>query len=205
MGYWTSFCNNKYRLFDTVGFACGNGTSLGHKELPEKYEDRQIEEIYEWKSIDLVLLCMPIRNFRVQTALDVHKRIQDQVHGRHVPVVAVFTHFEECSIIDRWWSKNSSTLQAQLNSITNHVCITSIDEKCLDESRNHIFQIIAQYRTPDAGEPWEQKTASEGVHSGPPPGNLLGSVAWVPRIKQFSAWVRGAVTSGLGLRPHTNS
>ncbi|KAG1890092.1 kinase-like domain-containing protein [Suillus subluteus] len=197
--YQTSFCNTEYRVFDTLGFACSTSTSLGPKERPEKHEKRQIEEIHEQRSIDLLLLCMPSRNFHVQAVLDVHKRIQDQLHGRHVPIVLVFTHHEERSKIDSWWSKNMLRLQDQLNTIANHTCITSIHDKCLDESRRHIFQIIAQHRTSDAGEPWQQTPASGYVHSAPPLRGFLGSVARALRIKQFSTQVRVVVTNEFGL------
>ncbi|KAG1871233.1 kinase-like domain-containing protein [Suillus subalutaceus] len=202
--YQTSFRNIEYRVFDTLGFACSTGTSLGPKERPEKHEKLQIEEIHEQRSIDLLLLCVSSRNFHVQAVLDVHRRIQDQLHGRHVPIVLIFTHYEERSKIDSWWSKNLLTLQAQLNSIANHISITSIDDKCLDESRRHIFQIIAQHRTSDAGEPWQETPESEDVNSAPPLRSFLGDAARALRIKQFSTQVRGVVMSGFGLRPRSS-
>ncbi|KAG2132551.1 kinase-like domain-containing protein [Suillus cothurnatus] len=198
MDYQTSFCNTEYRVFDTVGFACSN---MGPEERPGRYENLQIGEIHEQSSIDLLLLCVPSRNFHFQAVLDVHKRIQDQLHGRHVPIVLVFTHYEERSKIDSWWSKNLSTLQAQLNSITNHLCITSIDDKCLDDSRKQIFHIVAQHRTSDVGELWRQTPALGDVHSAQPLRGFLGGVARA-RIKQFAEQVHGVVTRGFGLLPH---
>ncbi|KAG2342792.1 kinase-like protein [Suillus weaverae] len=200
--YQTSFRNTRYTVFDTVGFACSNGTSLGPKERPENHEKWQIREIHEQRCIDLLLLCVPSRNFHVQAVHDVHKRIQDQLHGRHVPIILVFTHFEERSTIDSWWSRISLTLQPQLKSIANHICITSIDDKCLGESRKHIFQIIAQHRTADAGEPSQQPPASEDVRSAPPSKGLLGDVAQA--LRKFSTQVHGVVTSGFGLRPSSS-
>lgn len=198
MDYQTSFCNTEYRVFDTVGFACSN---MGPKERPGRSENLQIGEIHEQSSIDLLLLCAPSRNFHLQAVLDVHKKIQDQLHGRHVPIVLVFTHYEERSKIDSWWSKNLSTLQAQLNSITNHLCITSIDDKCLDDSRKQIFHIVAQHRTSDVGESWRQTPALGDVHSARPLRGFLGGVARA-RIKQFAEQVHGVVMRGFGLLPH---
>ncbi|KAG1752799.1 P-loop containing nucleoside triphosphate hydrolase protein, partial [Suillus lakei] len=111
--YQIFFRNAAYKVFDTVGFA----SSSGPKERPKKCEKRQIGEIYEQGSIDLLLLCVSSRNFHVQAVLDGRKKIQDELGGRQVPVVLVVTHFEESptkattNTIDSWWSKKSSTLQ----------------------------------------------------------------------------------------------
>ncbi|KAG1751385.1 kinase-like domain-containing protein [Suillus paluster] len=148
--YSISFGDTAYKVFDTVGFVCSNDSPLGPKERSEKYAKQQIKAIHEQGGIDLLLLCTPSRNFRVETVLNDYQRIQDELRGRQVPVVLVVTHFEEPFTIESWWSTNSSTFRAQLNSIANHICITSIHDKYLDESREHIFQMVAQYHTPNA-------------------------------------------------------
>ncbi|KAG2089852.1 P-loop containing nucleoside triphosphate hydrolase protein, partial [Suillus discolor] len=115
--YTISFRDTAYKVFDTVGFTCSNGPSSVPKERPKKYEKRQIGEISGQGSIDLILLCVPSRNFRVQAVLDIHNKIQGELNGRKVPIVLVVTHFEEqqpsatTHTIDRWWSENSSTFQ----------------------------------------------------------------------------------------------
>ncbi|KAG1900525.1 kinase-like domain-containing protein [Suillus fuscotomentosus] len=203
--YPMSFRDTAYRVFDTVGFACSNGPSSVPKERPKKHEKRQIGEISGQGSIDLILLCVPSRNFRVQAVLDIHNKIQGELNGRKVPVVLVVTHFEEqqpspaTHTIDRWWSENSSTFRTQLNSIAKHTCITLSHDKYLDESREHIFRIMAQYRASDAGE--LPQRSSGGGHSTSPFRALLDDVVRALHIKQLSAQVRGVVTSGLSLRP----
>lgn len=200
-----SFRDTAYKVFDTVGFACSNGPSSAPKERPKKYEKQQIGQISGQGSIDLILLCVPSRNFRVQAVLDIHNKIQGELNGRQVPVVLVVTHFEEqqpsatTHTIDRWWSENSSTFQAQLNFIAEHTCITLSHDKYFDESREHIFRIMAQYRASDARELPQQ--SSGGDHSTSPFRALLDDVVRALHIKQLSAQVRGVVTSGLSLRP----
>ncbi|KAG1790794.1 kinase-like domain-containing protein [Suillus plorans] len=206
--YPISFRDTAYRVFDTVGFACSNGPSSVPKERPKKYEKRQIGEISGQGSIDLILLCVPSRNFRVQAVLDIHNKIQGELNGRKVPVVLVVTHFEEqqpsatTHTIDRWWSENSSTFQAQLDIIAKHTCITLSHDKYLDESREHIFRIMAQYPASDARELPRQ--SSGGDHSTSPFRALLDDVVRALHIKQLSAQVRGVVTSGLSLRPRSS-
>ncbi|KAG0694610.1 kinase-like domain-containing protein [Suillus ampliporus] len=123
--YPVSFRDTVYRVFDSVGFACSNGTPRGPKEWLEK-------------------------NFREATLND-YGKIQDELRGRRVPVVLVVTHFEEPFTIKSWWSKTSSTFRTQLNAIANHICITSIHDKYLDESREHIFQMIMHHCTSKQG------------------------------------------------------
>ncbi|KAG2055315.1 kinase-like protein [Suillus hirtellus] len=206
--YPMSFRDTAYKVFDTVGFACSNGPSSVPKERPKKYEKQQIGQISGQGSIDLILLCVPSRNFRVQAVVDLHNKIKGELNGRQVPVVLVVTHFEEqqpsakTRTIDRWWSENSSTFQAQLNFIAEHTCITLSHDRYLDESREHIFRIMAQHRASDVGE--LPQRSSGGGHSTSPFRALLDDVVRALHIKQLSAQVRGVVTGGLSLRPRSS-
>lgn len=203
--YTVSSHDTAYRVFDTVGFACSNGPSSVPKERPKKYEKRQIGEISGQGSIDLILLCVPSRNFRVQAVLDIHNKIQGELNGRKVPIVLVVTHFEEqqpSGTIGRWWSENSSTFQAQLDFIAKHTCITLSHDKYLDESREHIFRIMAQYRASDARQLPQRSPG--GDHSTSSFRALLDDAVRALHIKQLSAQVRGIVTGGLSLRPRSS-
>ncbi|KAG0707123.1 kinase-like domain-containing protein [Suillus ampliporus] len=196
--YSISFCDTVYRVFDTVGFARSNGTPLTPKERSEKYPKQQIREIHEQTGIDLLLFCVSSRNFHVEAMLDDYRKIQDELRGRQVPVVLVVTHVEEPFAIESWWSKTLSTFRAQLNTISNHICITSIHDKYLYESREHIFQMIAQHCTSDARG--SQQPTSGGVHSPSNPKTFLGDVARALHITQLSTQIREVVAHGLGLR-----
>ncbi|KAG0707122.1 kinase-like domain-containing protein [Suillus ampliporus] len=146
--YPTSFRGTAYKVFDTVGFASGNCTPLEYKERiggMEKYAKQQIRAIREQAGIDLVLLCVPSRNFYVETVMNDYRRIQGELGGSQVPVVLVVTHLDEPFTIESWWSKNSPVFRDQMRSIADHICITSIHARYLEQSREHIFQTIAHY------------------------------------------------------------
>ncbi|KAG2128949.1 kinase-like domain-containing protein [Suillus bovinus] len=204
--YPISFRDTAYRVFDTVGFAYSNGPSSVPEDRPKKWGKRQIGKISTQGSIDLILLCVTSRNFHVQAALDAHKKIQDELNGRKVPVVLVVTHFEEQPTSNRWWSENLSMFQSQLHSITEHTCISLSHDKYkyFEESRKHIFQIMAQYgtRASDARELLQE--SSGGDHSASHSRTLLDDVVRALHINQLSVQVREVVMKGFGLLPRSS-
>ncbi|KAG1751383.1 kinase-like domain-containing protein [Suillus paluster] len=146
--YPISFRGTAYKVFDTVGLASSNCTPLEPKARSgamEKYAKQQIKAIHDQGGIDLLLFCVPSRNFHVETVLNDYRRLEGELQGRQVPVVLVITHLDEPLTFESWWSKNSPGARDQMQSIADHICITSIHAKYLEQSRNHIFRKIAHY------------------------------------------------------------
>lgn len=150
---WTKYVlprlfNNElqYNIFDTMG--------IENPELelePVEYHrsiknaSQLLRELDECGGTSLLVYC--VQKGRDGGALRSNYQLfREVLYQRRVPVVMVVTGLEDEEVMEKWWERNRTTLEASEIVVEGHACVTTLkNEAKYEASREAVRELIQRY------------------------------------------------------------